>query len=495
MSVINPSKGVEYYTFNAKKDFTVSFKAPTDLGLSHSVYNYETDTVKMQYQKVEISEIDVSILKHTGTFRWDVNDKNGDSVEHKFVEIAPLTGNIGNTNIEKTLDQNVIIDNDYIISYGFYDASSGHFSALTNHDQSYVYVTPPLKNWMGDCIAQNAKFGDFPFTAFVLPGSHDSGMYNNDQANALIQDKEYTNFLTGNKLGADYLDTIIQFYGEDAIIGSSMTQKDDITQQLSMGIRYFDIRPGFCAYADSFEIPSSVDDALKNPIKNLYHQHKIVPGKNFDQILKQALNWLDENPTEIIVISLNFQGIDMGAIIPCTKFLDAYIKKVAENANSKVNSTDKSDLTNQTSYNQLISENKRLIFLNQLKEDDDASKYDSYSKDYETTDVNNIIKALKSMTKEGQEACDYTVLQLQGTANAVISNDIDTSIGISHLSSPLMSTKAMFDNATYPWIDENVANNFHKSKLLVLLNDFADNALAYKAKNISTSRFNKYLND
>jgi hypothetical protein len=76
-------------------------------------------------------------------------------------------------------------------------------------------------------------------------------------------------------------------------------------------------------------------------------------------------------------------------------------------------------------YNQLISSNTRLIFLNQidptapLHSTNNTVKYDSYSPTaYATITVGPILQALAAMNTAGQAGADYTVLQLQGTASS-----------------------------------------------------------------------------
>jgi hypothetical protein len=54
-----------------------------------------------------------------------------------------------------------------------------------------------------------------------------------------------------------------------------------------------------------------------------------------------------------------------------------------------------------TSYDELLSSNKRLIFLNT----------------YSTIDATNIITTLKRMTSDEQESTKWTILQLQGTTS------------------------------------------------------------------------------
>jgi hypothetical protein len=142
----------------------------------------------------------------------------------------------------------------------------------------------------------------------------------------------------------------------------------------------------------------------------------------------------------------------------------------------------------------LLNENKRLIFLNQVGAASDAQKYDSYDeKIYATIRVKNILLALDRMQSHPPKGEVYTVLQLQGTPTADLmacsTSIIDaTSIGSSDAMSPLMSTKAIFDNSTYPWLANNVPKKFSPNSLLVFLNDFVDNALVKHAIDITRKR-------
>ena len=61
--------------------------------------------------------------------------------------------------------------------------------------------------------------------------------------------------------------------------------------------------------------------------------------------------------------------------------------------------------------------------------------------------------------------------------------------------SPLMSTKAVFDNSTYPWLANNALGNFSANCLLVLLNDFVDNALVKHAIEITRKRIDLWVPD
>jgi hypothetical protein len=512
MSTINPSKGVDYYAFIAKKNYSVVFSAPKNLNFSVSdiTFNNTDDddhSVAIQHGHLEISEMDIGLLNHTGEFQWNVYDEKKHTIERKYIDISPLTGNTGNTNIESTLDENSIIKDDYAISYGFYDASSGDFSVLTNHDQSYVYVTQNLSTWMGDMIKNNAKYKDCPLHTFALAGSHDAGMYNNDAATNLMTNTEYSDFIIEQtkeyhdnafdpiieaiiKVDSEIAQKLIKTGGKNIIVNLAMTQKDNIKTQLNLGIRYLDIRPGFCAYANTFSLPQKVEDATD--VNNLFHQHKLVPGMDFETILNQILIWLNDNKTEIVVVSLNFQGFFSDEMKPSSNFIQTYIDSVVSTNKINLKSGSQEDLTK--TYQELIDSNKRLIFLNQLEDKSDAIKYDSYTKSYETTNVDNIIQALNDMKDNPAPATyDYMVLQLQGTANAILSDIADSSIMFSKKTSPLMSTKAMFDTQTYTWIYEHAAKDFDTDHLMVFLNDFSDNALAHQSMVITKNRMDTFL--
>lgn len=514
MSYINPSKGIECYVFIAEKGYSVKYESPEELGFdeANKFFVYD-DGVSMQTNHIEIDKLDISLLKKAGRLEWKVynkeNDDSDNKIAGKYIEINPSTGNVSDTDIESTLHEDSIVNksDNYSVSYGFYDASSGHFSELTNYDQSYVYVTKSLSNWMGGLVKSNSKYGKCAFNTFALAGSHDAGMYNNAEATNLVNAQEYTKFFSDIAEGklidwgfpltdaakeniksyVDLFQKIIAKGGKNVVVNLAMTQKDNITTQLDLGIRFFDIRPGFCSYADSFNLPAKVEDA--KGINNLYHQHNFVPGMSFDTILKEAMTWLDANGSEIIVMNLNFQAFCLESMKPTLDFLNEYLNKVVSDNNIKVKSGGKEDLS--LTYNDLIDQNKRLIFLNQIGDAADATKYDSYNDTYKTTKSDVIIAALNSMSSEKQKGHDYTVLQLQGTANGIVSDIADSSATFSKMTSPLMSTKANFDAETYEWIYDNVPKTFINNQLMIFLNDFSDNALANQSFLITKSRMDK----
>ena len=92
------------------------------------------------------------------------------------------------------------------------------------------------------------------------------------------------------------------------------------------------------------------------------------------------------------------------------------------------------------------------------------------------------------MTKVKQAKADYTVLQMQGTATEVSGVVLPSLLTRSEASSPLMSTKASFDAAINPWLIDNVPTRFLSDRLVVFLNDFADNAMVDTAIKVTKKR-------
>jgi hypothetical protein len=209
--------------------------------------------------------------------------------------------------------------------------------------------------------------------------------------------------------------------------------------------------------------------------------------------LCNILKWLAAHSEEICIISLNFQGFEESSMKPSIYDLRELVSAAQLDTDTlNIAIGDQTDLS--VIIRQLLDEKKRLIFLNQVEANSDAHKCDSYNESlYATTDVTNILTALAQMPSHPPNDKVYTVLQLQGTAtsdkDACSTSILDAiSLGGSDAMSPLMSTKADFDHSSYPWLVNNVPDNFSSNSLLVIINDFVDNALIRHAINITRKR-------
>ena len=459
MSVAN--KGVDYYAFLSSKSFTVDFSKPTDDGDNMETI-HETDTDKMLSGNFQIGTGDIGLFDVYGRFQWWAK-MNGTQLSTQYCSINPITGNLDDdkdTTMGNLLNTPAVINSNNMISYGFYDSGCG-FGGITNQDQSYVYVTDNYSIWMGDLIKTNADFGSKPFHEFALPAAHDSGMWATTRLVQILDDPMLTSLFIPLVQAAFGIVTQTK-YVKRTMINFSFTQKETTTTLLNLGIRFLDFRPGYCY--------EGLNDG------NLYHQHSFIPGYSYASFLNDILYFLIKNPSEIVVVNNNYQQFFSTSMQPTNDTLNKYFTDAQEytGTTKTIVAGNKSDLG--TTYNDLISAKKRIIFLNQVNAIDDATKYDSYSNDaYHTTDVNTILSALNGMTSAGQENVDYTILQLQGTSQATGGGAISSLCAFSDASSPLMSTKANFDHQTYEWLKQNVMNKFNNSGLIVFLNDFADN--------------------
>jgi hypothetical protein len=475
-NILNPGKGVDYYAFvDPTLNAEVTFSQPINGGSSTQSYTVSSAN-DVQGGNLQITQADIG-LAVSGRFLWTAYDKGkGSSLASHYADIEPTIGNLWGSDMENMLETPSITTPGYDISYGFYDSGSGA-SGLTNQDQAYVYLTPSRATWMGELVKQmGSSLAAKPFHVWALPGAHDAGTFDTTVLNTLLTSAKFIGYLTNVffvPVGA-LLSTGPALL-QRGIINMAVTQKDNIATMLDLGVRYFDFRPGYMVSSDL------------SP--GIYHQHLVVPGYAYSDFLNDIVYWLTSNDSEIVVVSSNFQGFLSGSMQPSPDVLNAALQQalVDQAPGGTIVPGDKTDLN--SSYATLIKEKKRLIFLNQIGAPNDASKYDSYSAEaYETTEVATILNALNSMTAAGQAAHDYTVLQLQGTATG-LKSVIAAAFGtLSDASSPLLSTKAMFDGPTYLTALNLAQYVLQPTQLLVLLNDFCDNALATYAMRMTEAR-------
>jgi len=373
-----PSKGIDYYAYLSKNPFNITFSKPTDGGKK---------TEKIPLSKInsmlngnlQINESDVKPLKK-GRYKWAAQSGNTPLFEG-YAEIDPLLGILGESNMDVMLNTPSIINSDYTLSYGFY-CSGPSENPLMNQDQSYVYLTDNYSTWMSDLVnAEPALLGQ-PFSVFALPGAHDCGMFDTTEVEKILNNPIFKELLS--KLLGDIIATLTESVLLRAVINLAFTQKDTIPTMLNLGTRYFDFRPGYC---------------YEKIAHGIFHQHTFIPGVSYQTFLNDVLTWLNEHPSEFVVVSANFQGFASGSMKPSVETLNSMVVNAqAYTGTHNIAIGDKSDLN--TSIESLLQANKRLIFLNQIDASNDASKYDSYKENlYTTTDAKNILTALNDMQK------------------------------------------------------------------------------------------------
>lgn len=359
--------------------------------------------------------------------------------------------------------------NGYIADFGFYNADAA-VGGLTDKIQTYAYCSSSKAQWMTDLVAEVPGAGQKPFSRFVLPGAHDAGMNNARHLAEII------GTLAPAIIFMPVLKLILAIGAAASVpIASAfaMTQRHSATDMLKMGTRYFDFRPAYDFGTFSGE---------------LYHQHMVIPGSKFSDFLLETVKFLDENPGELSVISLSFDGIAQDEMKPSVSVLQDAIAEALAKSSTGLNTANASDLN--TSYDDLVATNKRLFFLNKGVGFDEAANSNSYSDSaYSTFDPNSVLNAIKAVPKTPPSGSVYTVLQTQGTPTALWS-DYATAIprmAITPWTSPLLATKAKFDHVMYPWIQSNAAS-FDINAPLVLLNDFVEPALSSIAMQATKQR-------
>lgn len=465
------SKGVDCYSYGYGSSLVVVLEGP-----GGPVEAYCGDGFAFNALQIDSSNVSGS-TNFSGEFAWYVYDDLTCLAEGNNV-INSLTGNVKSGTMTDLFKMTSIVSESrgrgYAVSYGFYDAGSG-LSGLPSHDQFYISVTRPFETWMGDLMDIFPEGLDYPFYTFALPGAHDAGMNSLDTITPMLSVSAWDLLKTAlyQALPRKFAGT----FGLTAAQNFAMTQKDSITMMLNLGVRYFDFRPG------SFS-PAMVEAGAP---RGLYHQHLAIPGMSYPDFLIDVLTWLSTHPTEIVVVSCNTQGFASTVIKPTAQLLNDYLLGARQDSRVSTEMVNNGDATALgQSISSLLASNTRLIFLNQI--DGETTKYDSYNDSYKTLDPAPIVTALAAMNKQEQAKYTYTVLQLQGTCTGLPAVIASSAIGLSKASSPLMATKAKFDQTTHPWVRDNADLNLSNQYLMVLLNDFIDGTTVSLAWDLSMQR-------
>ncbi len=467
------SKGIDAYIYLSGARQSATIHARNHKGRKFAG-DAAPDAGRMQSHSFELSRGDIKIWEKSGQLKLE-GSVDGKSVFQRFAEINPVTGNIADTDLGDMLNTRSVVKRDYAINYGFADAGKG------KRHQAWIYMTDSQANWMGRAID---KFGlmDRSFGTFVLPGSHDAGMFtgvaSNSEAGSLMRSlvtAKMDNKLSkagalatwllsvrvaaeAGFLAAEKLGTVRKI-----LIGLTYTQKDTIATQLALGTRYFDFRPGY-------NVPSYRKD------KVLRMQHNFAPGSTFESFLSDIVKFLSRHKREIVVAQIKFDGFaDAGAMTPPAKEIDKHLKDAL--AGTGIVQGGIGDLDRKVG--DLLTESRRFIVLR-----DHDKPADSYSdKAYATDNPKDVVAALDETLDAPRRNAKWTVLQLQGTYTNKIKAEWWTGpslASMSDASSPLLSTKAKFDHKIYPWLMRKDTRFAERAgpKLVVLLNDFVDNALS-----------------
>ncbi|XP_075937656.1 PI-PLC X domain-containing protein 1 [Anarhichas minor] len=145
-------------------------------------------------------------------------------------------------------------------------------------------MDPRCQDWMSGLPEE---LWDVPLTNLAIPGSHDAMSYCLDINSPLIPSEPDTFRL---------LDGLFYCFTRPAIFKWATTQDKSIEEQLSMGIRYFDLR-----------IAHKPNDSSRD----LYFTHVIYTHLTVLETLSSVAVWLTSHPKEVVILACShFEGID-----------------------------------------------------------------------------------------------------------------------------------------------------------------------------------------
>ncbi|XP_056235220.1 PI-PLC X domain-containing protein 1 [Seriola aureovittata] len=140
------------------------------------------------------------------------------------------------------------------------------------------------QDWMS---ALPEELWDLPLTNLAIPGSHDAMSYCLDINSPLLRSESDSFRL---------LDRLFHCFTRPAIFRWATTQDKSMEEQLSMGIRFFDLR-----------IAHKPNDSSSD----LYFTHVIYTHLTVLETLKSAATWCESHPKEIVILACShFEGMD-----------------------------------------------------------------------------------------------------------------------------------------------------------------------------------------
>lgn len=482
-----PSKGVETYTYIGAPGVEIEASVP---GQSFT----RRDQGRFQHEDLEVdsSKIRGFPLKTRGKFEFKVRH-NGKQLTDQYMQVSALTGDAGDGTMDEIPKTRAIFADGLVINYGFYEAgptvSNGLGAAgLPSRHQCYVTVAPDWGNWQGMVAPKGSEAEKKPFNRLVLPCPHDVGMNSMDTTNAILAhaDKGAAGVLAevvpALKESQEDIRRILKPLSDiagskiapDIIASLSITQKDTLDTMLNTGARYFEFRPAHCH--PSFLKFSPLPDKL-------YFQHGPIPGMAYDTFLMDLVHFLIAHPTEIAVVHVRWDGVPQESKRPSETELKSYMDAALALSNGSITTGSLDDLKNRT-IKELRDSRKRLLYVVNVGV---LSTYDDIAN--ATTDGRSIIAAFDRVLRaDKQEGQNFTVAQCQATPTNIQGVIIYSVLTSSASTMALMSTKALCDTQTLPWLRDNIIKRCKKDQLMVFMNDFLDGATTDVAVGLSRQR-------
>ncbi|CAL8255597.1 unnamed protein product [Merluccius merluccius] len=155
--------------------------------------------------------------------------------------------------------------------------------AANRRSPAGVRSPPPHGDWMSRLPE---PLWDVPLSSLAIPGSHDAMSYSLDLDSPLVPSQPPLNRL---------LDGLCGCITRPMILRWGTTQHKNIVDQLSMGIRYFDLRIAHKPHDSSHY---------------LYFTHVIYTYLTVLETLVSVVSWLESHPKEVLILSCShFEGM------------------------------------------------------------------------------------------------------------------------------------------------------------------------------------------
>ncbi|KAI1159831.1 PLC-like phosphodiesterase [Nemania serpens] len=466
------SKGVIAYAYIAALNVTVEFGVPGSSVTKTQLNSWSQDDLEVESSKIP------GLFNYVGRFYFNVL-LNGQEIAYEYNDINSWTGNLDGGSMTSIANTKCHRIGNLIVTYGFYDAGPG-IAGLTDKDQCWVTVSMDQSSWMSNIAPAGSLRAEKLFATFALPCPHDCGM-NSMQSSDVVLNSSAAIFLEAVLANIPIVGEAIKVFiasgqAGKVIYGLAITQKESVEDMLALGARYFEFRPG--RFPELVRSQSGLSD-------NYYYMHSCIPGMAYDEFLDRTLAFLNQHPQEIIVIQLRTDGIldeiETPSAAEKIDILNAALTRYPGISSSALEDMQKSTIR------QLRESSKRLIVL------DEVDQYSSYNDIlYATLDGASIITALNSITSAGQAGRPLTLLQCQATATNVKDALVYSIASSNSSTSILMSTKAVADTKTHPWLLANV-QNLTGRELVVVMNDFFDGATADITIRLNEARFERTI--
>jgi hypothetical protein len=322
---------------------------------------------------------------------------------------------------------------------------------------------------MHDLAPPGSPEAERPFAKFFLPAAHDIGMNSMASASAVIKSAALVEVMKGISpafaaIAGMMTHEAVMHIAPNIVRGLAITQKDTLPTILSIGARYFEFRPAYLHNVIRKDKP--IPDVL-------YFSHSAIPGMPYAQFLHDCVQFLTENPDEIIVTQLRWDGVPNECARPSDQDLTIYLNTALELSEGSVVAGGLNDILTCT-ISQLRSQRKRLIIFA------DADSFSTYTDGGNATlTPGSLVAEFEALASNPSQAQGkpFTNLQCQATATNIKDVVVYSVLAANADNSCLLATKAVCDNKTLPWIVDN-GGRLNGGELVVMMNDFFDGATA-----------------